>query len=305
MDLLNRTVANSGKFSLALSMVAVLAACGQAPQTNLVGIDTGIIGGTEATGAEDYAKHTVILYDTKLQALCTGSLLSDSILVTAAHCVDSEAGALRVGFGTDMQSKDIVVQPVDAYQVSPIWKFRQNMEFNSGDIALVRFSGGLPKGKGFSPVNFLSDVSKLTNNMDVTVAGYGASKAVRVRDPKTGALVSDHTGSGKLRGVVTTMKKVNYSKSEFLLESAKGKSACHGDSGGPAYVKVEVERNGKIVLEDVLTGVTSRGVGDELDLCNVSAAYTSIPFYSSWIVSTARALDAAVLAERAKVVAAQ
>ena len=101
------------------------------------------------------------------------------------------------------------------------------------------------------------------------------------------------------------MKKVNYSKSEFLLESAKGKSACHGDSGGPAYVKVEVERDGKIVLEDVLTGVTSRSVGDELDLCNVSVAYTSIPFYASWIVSTARALDATVLTERAKVVAAQ
>jgi secreted trypsin-like serine protease len=101
-------------------------------------------------------------------------------------------------------------------------------------------------------------------------------------------MVSDHAEAGKLRSVTTTMKNATYSKSEFLIEASKGKSACHGDSGGPAYVNIDGE--------DVLTGVTSRGVDDEQDMCNVSAAYTSIPFYATWIVSTSKQLDAAATA---------
>ena len=290
-----KTAANLGaKVSLALTLTALFAACGQAPQTrNIASADAQIIGGKDSDGTEDYAKHTVILYDTEVGALCTASILSKSILVTAAHCVASDADVLKVAFGTDMNSKTLQIRNVVAYQVSPVWAFRQNQELNTGDIALVRFEGGLPAG--YEPVNFLTDATKLTNNMDVMLAGYGAAKVNRVQDPKSGAMVSDHADAGKLRSVTTTMKNATYSKSEFLVEASKGKSACHGDSGGPAYVTVEVEKDGKTVTETVLTGVTSRGVDDELDMCNVSAAYTSIPFYSSWIVSTSKQLDAAVI----------
>lgn len=289
---MNRTVAKfSAKLSLALSALAALAACGQSPQANSVGtisVDTGIIGGAEATGSEPFAKHVVGLYDAKVGAICTASILSPSILVTAAHCVDSEAAALRIVFGKDFNSKDIIVLPVDTYQVSPIWPFRQGQELNTGDIALVKFSGGLPPG--YAPIKFLTDASKLSDNMNVLLAGFGASKVVQVADPRTGALVSDHQDAGKLRFVTTTMKTAAFTKSEFLTESSAGKSACHGDSGGPAYVEIDGEL--------VVTGVTSRSVGDETDSCNVAAAYTSIPFYASWIVSTSKLLNAAVPADR-------
>lgn len=293
MNLLNRTAATlSGKAFLTLSLTAVLAACGQAPQSsNAVQLDTGIIGGTDSTGKEDFAKHTVILYDAKIGALCTASILSESIVVTAAHCVDDDASVLRIGFGTDMDSQDVIVQHVVAYQVSPIWAFRQNQEFNTGDIALVRFEGGLPPG--YSKVNFLTDATKLSDNMDVLLAGFGASKVAMKQDPKTGQLAADHELAGKLRSVTTTMKNAKYSKSEFLIEASKGKSACHGDSGGPAYVKVDGQ--------EILTGITSRGVDDAQDMCNVSAAYTSIPFYASWIVSTSKQLDALVVTAPTKV----
>lgn len=284
MKLVNRTAANySAKLSLALSALVTMAACGQAPQNvGALSIDTGIVGGEEAVGSERFTKHIVGLYDAKIGAICTASILSKTILVTAAHCVDSEPAALRVVFGKDFSSKDVVVLPVDTYQVSPIWPFRQAQSLNTGDIALVKFSGGLPPG--YEPVKFLTDVSKLSDNMDVLLAGYGASKVVQVPDPRTGSLTADHQEAGKLRSVMTTIKKVAYTKSEFLTESSKGKSACHGDSGGPAYVEIDGEL--------VVIGVTSRSVDDEQDLCNVSAAYTSIPFYAPWIASTAKQLNA-------------
>lgn len=292
MNFVNRTAAKlSTTLSWAFSAAAVLSACGQSPQTlsnGAVGIDTAIVGGKDADGTEVFAKHIVGLYDAKVGAICTASILSETILVTAAHCVDSEASALRVVFGTDFNSKDIIVQPVDAYQISPIYAFRQGQEFNTGDIALVKFSGGLPTG--YTPVHFLTDATQLKTNMDVVLAGFGASTVVQKADPKTGAVVADHQNAGKLRYVTTTMKNAQYSKSEFLTEASKGKGACHGDSGGPAYVEI----NGELVL----TGVTSRTVGDEQDMCNVSAAYTSIPFYATWIVSTSKQLNALVPASK-------
>ncbi|MES2965567.1 MAG: trypsin-like serine protease, partial [Bdellovibrionota bacterium] len=106
-----------------------------------------------------------------------------------------------------------------------------------------------------------------------TLSGYGNSNG------KAG------TGAGKLRWVETTIKKADYTKSEILVEQSKGKGACHGDSGGPAYVKVD----GTLVL----IGVTSRGVDDANNDCSVSAAYTSIPFYSAWIKRTSTALNKA------------
>lgn len=306
MGLVSRKVASSVfTLSMAVWAAATLSACEQAPHAANQSLESdayNIIGGTDATGAEDFAKHTVILFDTKNSTLCTASILSNSILVTAAHCVESNPSVLRVVFGTDIHAPDIIVRAVDSHQVSPVWKFREGMLLNKGDIAVVRFTGGLPTG--YTPTQFISNTSKLTNDMDVMLAGFGASHTVRVRDPQSGELVSKRSGSGKLRSVTTTMKNVNYSKSEFLLESSKGKSACHGDSGGPAYVKIEVERNGQTVLEDVLIGVTSRGVDDVDDLCNVAAAYTSMAFYSTWIVSTAKALDAAALAAETTTIAA-
>lgn len=294
MNLVNRMVAKkmvaklSWTLVAAFSTVAVLSACGQQASNNLLSPETGIVGGAESVGTEDFAKHVVGLYDVKIGAICTASILSESILVTAAHCVDSEPSALRVVFGGDFNSSNVVVRIVDDYRLSPIWAFRQGQEFNTGDIALVKFSGGLPAG--YAPAQFLTDVTKLTDNMNVLLAGYGASFVTQVPDPRTGALVADHQGAGKLRFVTTTINKVAYSKSEFLTDSSKGKAACHGDSGGPAYVEIDGKQ--------VLTGVTSRSAGDAQDLCNVAAVYTSIPFYAPWIIATSKQLNAASPVDR-------
>lgn len=246
------------------------------------------------TGSEAYAPHVVGVYDAGMGAICTGSILSPSIVVTAAHCVESEASNLRLVFGNDFNSRAIVIRGIDAVQVSPLWPFRQNAPTNTGDIALIRFSGGLPAG--YKPIRFLTDTSKLSDGMTVTLAGFGASEVVQVRDPRSGSMMSDHQGSGKLRYTDTTIVSAAFTKSEFVTDSSKGRGACHGDSGGPAFVTVDNEL--------VVTGVTSRSVDDPGDTCAVGAAYTSIPFYAKWIVQTAKQLDAAAAARPASTVVA-
>lgn len=263
----------------AVLALAGLVGCSNSPNTiSNLRPDGQIIGGTDATGNEDFTKTIVALYDVTEGSLCTASILSETILVTAAHCVGGSPADLRVVFGLDLESNNIIVRPVEAYQVSPVWPVRQNQELNTGDIAVVKFLGGL--APGFTTATLLSDINLLKNGQTTLLSGYGISDGVA------------NTGAGRLRFVETTVKQVNFTKTEVLIDQTKGKGACHGDSGGPAYVEV----NGK----KLLWGVTSRGFNDPNNDCSVAAAYTSIPFYASWIERTAKALNSKTPTESAR-----
>jgi secreted trypsin-like serine protease len=261
--------------ALALSATVLgLAAC--APSTGSLksadGLNVGIIGGKEATGTEDFAKTVVLLYDKEIGSICTASILSDKVLLTAAHCVVSQPTSLYVVFGTNIEATDIIVRRVVTATVTPVWTKRASQELNNGDMAMVGFIGGLPEG--YKTAELLSDVSQLEDGVKVTLAGYGTSDGVK------------GTGAGKLRYVDTTIQTVGYTESEILMEQSKGFGACHGDSGGPAYVEIDGKR--------LVIGVTSRGVNDPDNHCGVSSAYTSVPFYADWIKETAERLTANV-----------
>lgn len=271
---MKRTLRTAGLLAVLAGLATGLAACGQPQQNAISGYDNqsgSIIGGQEATGSEDFTKTIVALYDVAQGSLCTASILSDSILVTAAHCVESEAKDLRVVFGVDLEAQNIIVKPVESFQQSPLWATRQNQELNTGDIAVVKFSGGLPAG--YVPATLLSDVKQLKNGQTTLLSGYGIDDGVK------------QTGAGRLRFVETTIQDTNYSKTEVLIDQKNGKGACHGDSGGPAYVDIGGRK--------LLWGVTSRGVNDPNNDCSVNAAYTSIPAYSAWVKKTADALNKA------------
>ncbi|MEK7356266.1 MAG: trypsin-like serine protease [Bdellovibrionota bacterium] len=254
----------------ALSLAA-LVGCGSPQGSVTTRTDGAIIGGADVTNAQPFANTVVSLVNTAQGSICTASILSSSILVTAAHCVDGDASDLVVVINRSIDETTLVTRQVTHFKTSPVWAARQSEPLNNGDIAVVRFEGGL--APGFAPVKMLTDVSILADGGSVTLAGYGND------DGAAG------TGAGKLRWVETTLKKVAYTKSELLVEQSKGKGACHGDSGGPAYTKV----NGDYIL----IGVTSRGVDDLKNDCSVSAAYTSVPYYSAWSVRTAKALNTA------------
>lgn len=262
-----------GTLALAALATAGLTACGNAQQGGVAGSygAAKIIGGQDATGTEDFAQTLVVLYNVAQGSLCTASILSDSILLTAAHCVEGAPTDLRVVFGPDLEkaAKARRIQAVEKFVVSPLWPIRQNLPTNTGDIALVKFKGGLPAG--YKVAELMTDLAKLSDGQQVMLAGYGISDGVK------------QTGSGILRSVETTIKTVGFTRTEILIDQTQGKGACHGDSGGPAYIRVD----GKLKV----FGVTSRGVNDPNNDCSVAAAYTSVPFYAEWIARTSLELN--------------
>lgn len=249
-----------------------LTAC--SPDKNNSGIletsGDGIIGGWEAQPTDKFQSSIVAVYDGTEGQLCTGSLLPNNLVLTAAHCVGSNPENMYIFFDTKVTNKS-QFRAVDKAEVSPYWASQQNEAKNTSDIALLHFQGTIPAG--FQPATLLApqDRKFLTKGATVVLAGFGISNGT------TG------DGAGTLRVTKVTINNPNFSASELTLDQTQGTGACHGDSGGPAYLEIK----GKYYL----WGITSRGVQDDNNDCSKYSAYTSIIFHKAWLSKAANKLS--------------
>lgn len=224
-----------------------------------------ILGGRSATKKSDVASTTVSLVDTRAGALCTASILSEDIAITAAHCVGGHPNDMQISFGPRTSARE--ARPVVEVAISPLWAQHQRERINNGDLALVRFSGGLPTSAKAATV--MKSSHHLTNGEIVTLAGFGISNG------------EGGEGAGHLRTVEVKIDNAQYSKTEVSLVQTNHRGACHGDSGGPAFIQ---DNRGELLL----WGVTSRGINDPSDHCSGDSVYTRIQPYTRWINSVIR-----------------
>ncbi len=220
-----------------------------------------IIGGQNVHVDDAIAAVSVALMNTDSGALCTATLLSESIAVTAAHCVDGRVEDMRLVFGVKLKGE---VRRVQRVATPSNWLEHQDSEKNTGDIAILKFAGGIPESAAAAD---LMSSHEFLNGEYVTLAGFGISKA------------ASQKGHGILRWVEVRIEDAHYSSTEILLDQTDRKGACHGDSGGPAFIQ---ESSGELKL----WGVTSRGVEDPSDLCIGQSVYTRIEPYLAWIEQT-------------------
>jgi secreted trypsin-like serine protease len=288
----------------ALAAIALVSCVGQKPSSVPKG--SGIMGGTEVPEGAPIASSIVAIFDKKENAVCTGSIIAENFIVTAAHCAN-EAQYLKVVFGNDIDlymsahEQDILemhVRQVTAVVTHPDYDEEENSRKNTdhNDIAVMRFSGKLPEG--YKPAVILADSSYLKIGSMAKLAGFGVDdielKPVNMKNVKDAKKKLDEgeiycedeqekhcfeveaTGEGILRQAEAPIALKGIS--EDLLNETKGQGTCMGDSGGPAYLQ-----DGSNYF---LFGVTSRGS----QLCDGNGIYTNVVYFTNWIKQTIASL---------------
>ena len=253
------------KIWILIALLSSCSACSPSRQANEVtASEELIIGGHTASKRSEIVATTVSLVDTQRGSLCTASILSEDVAITAAHCVGGAARAMQLSFGPETAAFE--TRPVVDIAISPAWSIHHQDEFNNGDIALVRFTGGLPAGA--AAASLMKASHHLSDGEIVILAGFGIMKA-------------DGEGAGRLRTVDVKIAKAHCSDTEVSLDQEGRRGACHGESGGPAFIQ---DNRGGLLL----WGITSRGINDPSDSCSGQSVYTRIQAYSRWINTVVR-----------------
>jgi secreted trypsin-like serine protease len=224
-----------------------------------------IVGGTTVGVNETIAKRTVglffILHDGS-NGICSGSILDNTRILTAAHCVQNvDAGVvvfsnnnmINLVINASQNGVDAVPQLrlMTGIKQEPGYSGQEggNDEFN--DLAVVTFEGGLPAG--YEPAKFLPKASALQvlrRNAAITLAGYGITSApAEEQAPVPGASPTPaptpdpsappvDDGSGTLRQVTVGFGLFSPNQIDMYVGGLTGHDACSGDSGGPSMITV-------------------------------------------------------------------
>jgi secreted trypsin-like serine protease len=185
---------------------------------------------------------------------CSGTLVSPSVVLTAAHCVTSGPVAIRTVFFPGGVEADY---DVAAYAVHPEFS---PTRLADADIALLLL--GTPVA-GVEPVPLATRSPRAGKK--ATIVGYG-------RD-ETGTFGLKQFGSVKLRKCPRRFNPAGLTAGQLARSLCwrprrRGQDTCHGDSGGPLLVNF------------VLVGVTSGGFPDCPGLLSWD---TDVVPFLSWI----------------------
>ncbi|MFM6929066.1 MAG: S1 family peptidase [Bdellovibrio sp.] len=255
--------------------------------------NAAIVGGAEVTDLDPISKSTALLLDVKTGkkdghtvitdlSICTVTVLSNNVVLTAGHCSAENPRELFLVFSPEVPNwktffqtitTNPLVRRVSAGVTAPQWKdLTYETQENWGDVSLLRFDGGLPAG--FTPAVLAPKDLKLSAQEAITLAGFGETNGV-TKEQAT-----------QLMKVTVKLADPQFSNTEMKIDNTNGNGACHGDSGGPAYVQTQ---DGSLYM----TGVTSRvdKATDPEGKCIGKTIYTKVQPYLTWISTESNKLN--------------
>ena len=199
---------------------------------------------------------------------CSGTLVSSTVFVTAAHCAEGEAGdRVKLSFSSAYRAGDTTY--TGTFHGDPQYSQTQS---DPHDLAVVVFDKPV---KGIAPARLpkAGSLSGLSGSQQFTSVGYGAYEVTS--GPGGHSYLYDD-----VRGVATgTLNSVNPAWLRISMNPSTGNGGtCYGDSGGPNFLGTT-----NIVAATTITGDSicrSTNVDYRLDTASARAflgQYVALP----------------------------
>ncbi|XP_073845359.1 trypsin-like [Musca autumnalis] len=232
-------------------------------------LDGRIVNGVDTT----IEKHP---YQVSLQTssgshFCGGSIISEDIIVTAAHCMQSySASQIRVRLGSTQYNSGGDLVAVKAFKYHEGY----NSKTMVNDIAILKLATPV---KETAKIRYISMAEKTpATGTPAVVTGWGTKCYLTcISLPKTLQEVEVDIVDEKACAS-SEYKYGSQIKETMVCAYAVNKDACQGDSGGP------------LVAEDKLVGIVSWGMG--CAKTGYPGVYADVPSLRSWVEKTMKEL---------------
>ncbi|XP_047996050.1 collagenase-like [Leguminivora glycinivorella] len=234
-----------------------------------------IVGGSQTATADAYPYKAgiVVTLTSGWTSVCGGSLLSDTRVLTAAHCWwdgRNQARTFTIVLGSLKLFSGGTRVDSTAVTVHASW----NPDDVLFDVAMVKI-GSVKFNNNIQPIPLPSaaDVNQDFSGVTAVAAGFGKTSDSQNSFPTTTSL--HHV---TLQVITNTVCQKSFDVpihgSHLCTNGVNGFGTCDGDSGGPLTTVWNNQR--------ILIGVTSFGIGDRCQ-GGYPSVFSRVTAYLNWI----------------------
>lgn len=230
-----------------------------------------VVFGTEMTDASQKAPWVAAIWyaesaDETPEFICSGSLITRDVVITAAHC------AFDKGFYWVRLKSDTLKSEEPLREVAAVWRHeRYNKKTTQNDLGLLKLTDPVTDIKPIA-IPKKNEVAKLTSARKFQILGWGNDQLKTIAKFLKFANLVDQSGAakktyGRFFNPVTMVSAGRYIPAERVFAGG-----CNGDSGGPLTTKLGDKT--------VLVGVTSWGSAQGCDK-GKPTIFTKLTYYVS------------------------
>ncbi|KAJ2654547.1 hypothetical protein IWW48_006038 [Coemansia sp. RSA 1200] len=224
-------------------------------------------------------------------SICTGSLISSKVILTAAHCTFSPMGfsytakQLRVSFTHTPTPNNVLLSGLNVTKISvhpdfdPITLTR--------DVALLTLAEDVPSSVATQTKIYTGSAGSGTK---LVAAGYGLTEPGNEYSAATQLMEVDLVAANS--SFCTSRDTAYDSKYYLCTDDSTGRRVCPGDSGGPLAISSD-DGYAVVGITDFISISDAFGTPNQtaLSLCSETRSasfFSRANAYVDWIVKTAK-----------------